>query len=115
MLCTTQYGWYWNQARCAVRVWYFIVECSCVNYHIFSIEGEGEAIQAPWRWTVQEFTSHIIMRAVTGAFEAHTVIAKRDGTTQVNTSLKQGNPVRAIAIFDDCLSGKLILKRCPLQ
>ena len=113
-LYTACYAWWRNQTRCLVRMWHFIVECCCVNHHIFSIEGEGEAIQAPWRRTVQEFTSHIIMRAVTGAFETHTVIAKRDGTTQMDTSLKQGNPVRAIAIFDDCLSGKLILKRCPL-
>src|SRR2546421_9937796 len=101
MSCTTQYGWYWNQARCAVRVWYFIVECSCVNYHIFSIEGQGEAIQAPCRRTVQEFTSHIIMRAVTGAFEADAIIPEWDRTPQVNAALVQRDPIRTVAIFHD--------------
>src|SRR5437763_16626003 len=115
MLCTTLYGWHWNQARCGVRVRHFIVECSRVNHHIFSIEGESEAIQAPWRRTIKVFTGHVIMRTVTGAFEAPTVVAKRDGTTQANTSLKQGNPVRAVAICGDCLNGKRILTRRALQ
>ena len=113
MLCTTLYGWHWNQSRRGIGVRHFIVECPRVNHHIFSVEGEGEAIQAPWGWAIQIFTRHIIMRAVTRAFETHTVIAKRDGTTQMDTSLKQGNPVRAIAISDDCLRGQLILLSAP--
>jgi len=60
---------------------YEVVECSSINYHIFSIEGKSEAIQAPGSRSVQEFTGNMIVRTVTGTFEAHAVIAKRDGTT----------------------------------
>jgi hypothetical protein len=57
-----------------------IVECSRINYHIFSIEGKSEAIQAPGSWAVQVFTGNMIVRTMTGTFEAHAVIAERDGT-----------------------------------
>ena len=100
-LYTACYAWWRNQTRCLVRMWHFIVECCCVNHHIFSIEGEGEAIQAPWRRTVQEFTSHIIMRAVTGAFEADAIIPEWDRTPQVNAALVQRDPIRTVAIFHD--------------
>ena len=100
-LYTACYAWWRNQTRCLVRMWHFIVECCCVNHHIFSIEGEGEAIQAPWRRTVQEFTSHIIMRAVTGAFEADAIIPEWYRTPQVNAALVQRNPMRTVTIFHD--------------
>ena len=61
MLGTTLYGWHWNQARRGIRMWHFIVECSRINHHIFSLEGVSEAVQAPWSRAVQEFTG-----AVTG-------------------------------------------------
>src|SRR5260370_1033179 len=100
-------------------MWHQIVERSCVNHHILSIEGESEAIQAPWSRAVQEFTAHVIVRTVTGTFEAHAVVAERYSTTQVNTALIQPDPVRAIAIFDNCLSSlspstmqNFILLRC---
>jgi hypothetical protein len=59
---------------------YEVVEGSRINYHIFSIEGKSEAIQAPGSWAVQEFTGNMIVRTVTGTFEARAVIAKRDST-----------------------------------
>ena len=67
---------------------HFIVERSCINHHLFSIEGEREAIEAPGSRAVQVFAINIVVRAVTGAqvfainivvravtgaFEAHTV------------------------------------------
>src|SRR6266699_6753934 len=92
-----------------------IVEGSGIDHHIFSIESESKAIQAPGSRSVQVFTGNMIVRTVTGTFEAHAVIAKRYSTTQVNTPLIQPNPVRAIIIFDDCFRRQLIGKRRSLQ
>src|SRR5260221_80714 len=66
------------------------------------MEGESEAIQAPGSRAVQVLTGHMIVRTVTGTFEAHAVIAERDRTPQVHTALIQCNPVRAITIFQHC-------------
>src|SRR5260370_10601198 len=106
---------YLDQTRSSIRMWHQIVERSCVNHHILSIEGESEAIQAPWSRAVQEFTAHAIVRTVTGTFEAHAVVAERYSTTQVNTALIQPDPVPAIPILANCLSTHLIPKRPPLQ
>src|SRR6266851_6648520 len=107
--------WDRYQPRGSVRMWHSIVECSRVNHHICSMEGESEAIQAPGSRAVQVLTGHMIVRTVTGTFEAHAVIAERDRTTQVHTALIQCNPVRAITIFQNCLRGQLVLKRRYLQ
>src|SRR5712692_9560506 len=79
-----------------------IVEGSGINHHIFSIERESKAIQAPGSRAVQVFTGYMIVRTVTGTFEAHAVVAERDRTAQVHAALKQCNPVRAITIFENC-------------
>src|SRR5258707_13993908 len=114
-LCTALYSWYWDQTSSVIRMRHSIVECSCVNHHIFSIEGESEAIQAPWSRAVQEFTTNVIVRTMTAAFDTHAVIAERYSTTHVNTPMIQRNTVRAITIYDDRLRVQLDHKRSLLQ
>ena len=58
-----------------------IIEGSCIDHHIFSIEGKSEAVEAPGSWSIQVFTGDMIVRTVTGAFEAHAVIPERNGTS----------------------------------
>ncbi len=58
-----------------------IIEGSGIDDRIFSIEGKSEAIEAPGGWSVQVFTGDMIVRTMTGAFEAHAVIAERNGTS----------------------------------
>ena len=78
-----------------------VIQRSCINQHIFSIEGESEAVQAARSRTIQEFAINMVMRTVAGTFEADAIVAERDGTAQVNAALIQAYPVRAIGILDD--------------
>ena len=78
-----------------------IVENARVNDDIFSLEMEGKAIQAPGSGTIQVFSIQIVVRPVTGTLEAIAVIAERNGTAQVNTTLIERDPERAIARFEN--------------
>ena len=89
-----------------------VVERSRVNQHIFSIEGEREAIQASRSRAVQVFAVNMIVRTMAWTFETHTVVAKRYSTAQVNAPLVQRNPVRTITIFDTPLEIALYVTLC---
>src|SRR5258708_38434674 len=67
-LCTALYSWYWDQTSSVIMMRHSIVECSCVNYHIFSIEGESEPIQSPCIRVVQVSIANVIVRTMTGHF-----------------------------------------------
>src|ERR1700736_847710 len=95
------YRWYRYQASGLIGMRHQIIERSRVDDHIFPIEREGEAIQAPGSRAIQVFAGHMIVRTMTGTFKARAIIAKRDRTPQVNTFLIQPNPVRTISILDD--------------
>src|SRR5947209_9685488 len=104
-----------DQKRGSVGMRHCIIQRSSINQHAFSVEGQGEAVQAARSRAIQVFAVNMVMRAVTGTFETDTIIAKRHGTAQVNAALIQAYPVRAIAILNDRLRGQFVSKRCPAQ
>ena len=87
------YIWYLDQESTGIGMRHHVVECSRVNQHIFSIEGEREAIQASRSRSIQVFPVNMIVGTVAGAFETHTVVAKRYATAQVNAALVQRDPI----------------------
>ena len=94
---------------------HLIIEHACNHYHITSAEAKSKAIRASWSRTVQELSINIIMRTMTGALEADTVITESIGTAQVDATLIERHPVRAITIFDDVLRIQLVGEITAMQ
>jgi hypothetical protein len=92
-----------------------VVQGACVNDHISCLEVELEAIKAPGRRAIQVFPVGVVVRPVTGAFEAQAVVAERHGAAQVDAALVQRNPVRAIRILENGLGAKLVAEIGPFQ
>ena len=96
-------GRYRDETSSGVRMRHRIIEHTCTYYHIASTERHGKAVQAPGGRPVEIFSIDIIMRTVTGTLEAHTVIAERNSTAKVDTTLIQGNPIGAISTLHEAL------------
>src|SRR5260370_7109691 len=76
----------------------------------FAVKSKGEAIHAPGGGFFQPFAIDIVVRTVAGALETVTLIAERHDTTQVDTTVIEGNPVGAIVILDNIFYCQLIFK-----
>ena len=87
-----------------------IIESSCAYNHICSTEGHAKAVRAPGSRSVEVLAINVIVRTVTGTLETSTVGAERVCTTEMDTTLVEGNPMRAIGPLDKALRTQLICK-----
>lgn len=72
---------------------YRIVDEAGIDLDILSIERDLEAIQASGSGTIQILAVNVVVRTMTGALEAFTVIAERHGTAQMDAALVERDPV----------------------
>jgi hypothetical protein len=105
-LHAARYSWNSNQLRAGIGMLYCIIERSRTHYYVTAaIKGYSKAVQASRSRSVKVFSINIIMRTMTRTLKTIAVIAERNCTAQVNTTLIERNPVGAIAIFDKVLRG----------
>lgn len=82
-----------------------MIERAGIDDEVFAVKSKGEAIHAPGGGFFQPFAIDIVVRTVAGALETVTLIAERHYTTQVDTTVIEGNPVGAIVILDNIFCG----------
>jgi len=76
------------------------VHYPCIHDDILSIEAQFKTIQAFRSRSVEPLTRHIVMRPMTGTLKAVAVITERYGAAQMDTTLIERNPIRAILVLD---------------
>jgi len=90
-----------------------VVQSPGIHDNIVALKMEGEAIQTPGSRAIQVFAVGVVMRAVTGAFEAQTVVTERHCAAQMHAALIQRDPAGPIRVFQDGLLIELIVQSCP--
>ena len=92
-----------------------IVQRPRADNHATAAKRHGETVQAARRRPIQVLSIGIVVRTMTGALEAHAVIAEGDGAAQVDASLVERYPEGTIGILHEALSGQLVGKTRAAQ
>lgn len=89
------------------------IEPPRINNDVLALKAERKAIQTAWRRPIEIFAINGIVRSMTGALKALTIIAEWYLTSHMDAFLIQRRPVGAISILNPGFTREQLDERCP--